>query len=183
MFENILSRLPNQSTYVSNLFRIAEAIVLASEKLNALLRAGTNRALEQQIDAKVNDETRGEEPASEIWTRVGGKYRESLPVSDEVVQGVFARPPSSQDRDLDLDQPSSRNALPPALLSATRRLFTPREHREQHITFDSIDLSLAYEPSPTSAARDVPGGRHRPIPALVIPPHLLTLPPESLLRK
>ncbi|OAX31139.1 hypothetical protein K503DRAFT_788030 [Rhizopogon vinicolor AM-OR11-026] len=248
MFENILSRLPNLSASISNLFRSAETI-------------GTNRALEQQIDAEVDDETRGEEPASEIWRRVGGEYRESLRVSDEVTvvrtitgfllgvdkvmkeasacalddpgqphsrnvsfdneevsrrtpevdrsssrrsqdgrrsvdsrrswdpsisvvdlsrrissraEGVLARPPSSREHDLDLDQPScSRNTLPPP----------PREHREQRITSDSIELSLEYEPSPTPAARNLPGGRHRPIPALAIPPPLPALPSESLVRK
>ncbi|OAX32785.1 hypothetical protein K503DRAFT_804938 [Rhizopogon vinicolor AM-OR11-026] len=251
MFENVLSRLPNQSASVSDLFCSAETIVLASEKLNVLLRVGTNRALEQQIDAEVDDETRGEEPASEIWRRVGGEYRESLRVSDESsvrlhvsclvgkavkeasacalndpgqshsrivssdneevsrrtpevdrsssrrsqdgrrsveissrAEGVLARPPSSRERDLDLDQPSSlRSALSPLPLSATRRFFAPREHREQQMISDSIDFSLEYEPSPTPAARNVPGGRHRPIPALAIPPPLPTVPSESLLRK
>ncbi|KAG1860159.1 hypothetical protein DFJ58DRAFT_779683 [Suillus subalutaceus] len=83
MFENNLSRLPNQSASVSDLFRSAETIVLASEKLNALLRTGTNRALEQQIDAEMDDERSGEIPTGEIWRRVGGEYRESLRVSDE----------------------------------------------------------------------------------------------------
>lgn len=283
MFENILSRLPNQSASVPDLFRSAETIVLASEKLNALLRAGTNRALGQQIDSEVDDETQGEMPASEIWRRVGGEYRESLRVSDEVVrtltgfllgvgkvvkeasagalndpgqprsrtsvsfddeeiarrtpevdrssssrrsqdgrrsvesrrsweppvssvdlsrrlssrtEGVLARPPSSsRDRDLEPDQhSSSRNALPPPPLSATRRLFTPREHREQqqmtshaftthNASSDAIDLSLEYEPSPTPAPRNAPANRHRPIPSLAIPPPLPTLPSESLLRK
>ena len=274
MFESNLSRLPNQSASVQDLFRSAETIVLASEKLNALLRAGTNRALEQQIDAEVDDETPGEVPASEIWRRVGGEYRESLRVSDEVVrtitgfllgvgkvmkeasagalndpgqphsrtvsfdddevshktpdidrsssrsgqdgrrsvesrrswepptssadlsrrlssraEGIFARPPSSRDRDPDLDEPSSsRNALPPPPLSATRRLFAPREHREHqmashhNISSDAIDLSLEYEPSPTPAARNILN-RPRPNPVLAIPPPLPTLPSESLLRK
>ncbi|KAG2038154.1 hypothetical protein BDR03DRAFT_955301 [Suillus americanus] len=88
MFENILSRLPNQSASVPDLFRSAETIVLASEKLNALLRTGTNRALEQQIDAEMDDERSGEIPTGEIWRRVGGEYRESLRVSDEVVRTI-----------------------------------------------------------------------------------------------
>lgn len=278
MFENILSRLPNQSASVPDLFRSAETIVLASEKLNALLRASTNRALEQQIDAEVDDERPGDVPASEIWRRVGGEYRESLRVSDEIVrtltgfllgvgkvvkeasagalndlgtphlrtvsfddhevsrrtpevdrsnnrsrqdgrsvesrrslepptssaelsgrvssraEGALARPHSSRDRDLDLDRPSSsRNTQPPPPLSATRRLFTPREHREHQMTSnaftntpsdaDAIDLSLEYYPSPTPASRNVPTNRHRPIPALAIPPPLPTLPSESLLHR
>ncbi|KAG2146263.1 hypothetical protein DEU56DRAFT_787211 [Suillus clintonianus] len=276
MFENILSRLPNQSS-VPDLFRSAETIVLASEKLNALLRTGTNRALEQQIDAEMDDEIPGEIPTGEIWRRVGGEYREGLRVSDEVVrtitgfllgvgkivkeasagalndpgqqhsrsgldddvsrqtpeidrssnrsrldgrrsvesrrswepsapsadlsrrltgrgEGAVARPPSSRDRISDQDQPSSsRNVLPPLPLSATRRLFTPREQREYQMTSnalashntpsDAVDLSLEYEPSPTPASRSVPAGRQKPLPALAIPPPLPTLPSESLMRR
>lgn len=278
MFENILSRLPNQSASVPDLFRSAETIVLASEKLNVLLRTGTNRALEQQIDAEM-DEISGEIPTGEIWRRVGGEYRESLRVSDEVVrmitgfllgvgkivkeasagalndpglqhsrsdlgddvsrrtpeidrssnrsrqdgrrsvesrrswepsgpttdlsrrltgraEGVVARPPSSRDRDPDQDQSSSpRNSLtlPPLPLSATRRLFTPREQRDFQMTSnalashnnpsDVVDLSLEYEPSPTPAARGVPAGRQKPLPSLAIPPPLPTLPSESLMGR
>lgn len=278
MFENILSRLPNQSASVPDLFRSAETIVLASEKLNALLRSGTNRALEQQIDAEMDDERSGEIPTGEIWRRVGGEYRESLRVSDEVVrtitgfllgvgkivkeasagalndpgpqhsrsggddvsrrtpeldrssnrsrqdgrrsvesrrswepsaptadlsrrltghgEGVVARPPSSRDRDPDQDRPSSsRNSLPlpPLPLSATRRLFTPREQRDHQMTSnalashnissDIVDLSLEYEPSPTPAARGVPAGHQKPLPSLAIPPPLPTLPSESLVGR
>lgn len=88
MFENILSRLPNQSASMPDLFRSAETIVLASEKLNALLRTGTNRALEEQIDAEMDDKISGEIPTGEIWRRVGGEYRESLRVSDEIVRTI-----------------------------------------------------------------------------------------------
>lgn len=279
MFENILSRLPNQSASVPDLFRSAETIVLASEKLNALLRTGTNRALEQQIDAEMDDEISGEIPTGEIWRRVGGEYRESLRVSDEVVrtitgfllgvgkivkeasagalndpgpqhsknglgddvsrrtpeidrssnrsrqdgrrsvesrrswepsaptpdlsrrltgrgEGVVSRPPSSRDRNPDQDQPSSsRNSLPlpPLPLSATRRLFTPREQRDLQMTShtlashnnssDVVDLSLEYEPSPTPAARGVPAGRQKPLASLAIPPPLPTLPSESLMGR
>jgi hypothetical protein len=60
---------------VPDLFRSAEIFVLTSEKLNALVRVGINRAAKQQIDVEVKDETLGEVPASEIWRRVG---RESV---------------------------------------------------------------------------------------------------------
>ncbi|OAX34499.1 hypothetical protein K503DRAFT_859165 [Rhizopogon vinicolor AM-OR11-026] len=209
-----------------DLFRSAETIVLASDKLNALLRAGTNRGLEQQMwimrhqsrcprvrsggelegstvrtcvfdNEEVSRRTPEVDRSSSRRSQDGRRSVESRrswdPSASSVdlsrrissrAEGVLARPPSSRERDLDLDQPSSsRNSLPPPPLSATRRLFTPREHREQQITSDSIDLSLEYEPSPTPATRNVPGGRHRPIPALAIPPPLPTLPSESLLHK
>ncbi|KAH7924532.1 hypothetical protein BV22DRAFT_1129760 [Leucogyrophana mollusca] len=280
MLESNLSRLPGASATVPELFRQAETIVHASDKLNSLLRAGTNRALEEQIDAEVADEEDGvgQDPG-EVWRRVGGEYRESLRVSDEVVRsltgfllgvgkvlketaaaagdgaqqhlrsvslddeatrrltpevgversgsrrsqdgrrsvesrrswepstnsngadvsrrlsgradGVLAaRPPSSRDRDLDQERalPSRNNTMP--LLSATRRLFTPREQREQQMTShalaahntpsDVLDLSVEYEPSPTPASRNT---QQRSMPSLAIPPPLPTLPSESLLRR
>jgi hypothetical protein len=111
-------------------------------------------------------------------------------------EGVVSRPPSSRDRDPDPDQPSSsRNSLPlpPLPLSATRRLFTPREQRDLQMTSHTlashndssnvVDLSLEYEPSPTPAARGVPAGRQKPLASLAIPPPLPTLPSESLMGR
>ena len=94
MFESQLTRLPQMGTMttqaIPELFRSAQIIVQASDRLNGLLRAGTNGALEEQIDAEVgntDDPVRGEEVA-EVWRRVGGELRESLRVSDEVVRAM-----------------------------------------------------------------------------------------------
>ena len=92
MFESHLSRLPpmgNTTTQtIPDLFRSAQNIVHASDKLNGLLRAGTNGALEEQIDAEVgnNEGATGGEEVAEVWRRVGGELRESLRISDEVVR-------------------------------------------------------------------------------------------------
>jgi hypothetical protein len=92
MFESHLSRLPpmgNTTTQtIPDLFRSAQNIVHASDKLNGLLRAGTNGALEEQIDAEVgnNEGAAGGEEVAEVWRRVGGELRESLRISDEVVR-------------------------------------------------------------------------------------------------
>lgn len=92
MFESHLSRLPpmgNTTTQtVPELFRSAQNVVHASDKLNGLLRAGTNGALEEQIDAEVgnNEGASGDEEVAEVWRRVGGELRESLRISDEVVR-------------------------------------------------------------------------------------------------
>ncbi|KZP18936.1 hypothetical protein FIBSPDRAFT_863294 [Athelia psychrophila] len=92
MFESNLTRLPPMGTTttqtIPELFRSAQNIVNASDKLNALLRAGTNGALEEQIDAEVgsNDGLGGGEEIAEVWRRVGGEMRESLRVSDEIVR-------------------------------------------------------------------------------------------------
>ncbi|KAH7904956.1 hypothetical protein BJ138DRAFT_1018373 [Hygrophoropsis aurantiaca] len=274
MFESHLSRLAGSSSTAPELYRHAETIVHASEKLNSLLRAGTNRALEEQIDAEVADEDYPD--PGEVWRRIGGEYRESLRVSDEVVRSLTgflldvgkvlkeataasegsqhlrsvslddeatrrltpdsavdrnggrrsqdgrrsvesrrswepsgtgngvdvsrrpstradgalaARPPSSRDRDIEQERapPTRTSTLPP--LSATRRLFTPREQREQQMTSNALeahntpgvlDLSLEYEPSPTPASRNP---QQRPMPSLSMPPPLPSLPSESLLRR
>ncbi|KAF7987021.1 hypothetical protein HWV62_125 [Athelia sp. TMB] len=92
MFESNLAKLPPMGTTstqtIPELFRSAQNIVNASDKLNALLRAGTNGALEEQIDAEVggNDEATGGEEIAEVWRRVGGEMRESLRISDEIVR-------------------------------------------------------------------------------------------------
>ena len=92
MFESNISRLPpmgNTTTQtIPELFRSAQNIVHASDKLNGLLRAGTNGALEEQIDAEVgnNEGSAGGEEVAEVWRRVGGELRESLRISDEVVR-------------------------------------------------------------------------------------------------
>ncbi|EGN98596.1 hypothetical protein SERLA73DRAFT_161294 [Serpula lacrymans var. lacrymans S7.3] len=293
MFESQLNRLPAMGTTttvtVPELYRHAETIVHASDKLNNLLRSGTNRALEEQIDAEVGDEVEDGRNQGvdlvEMWRRVGGEYREGLRVSDEIVRTVTglllgvgkvlreaasaggddgqqhlrsaslgedstrrlspevtvtssrksqdgrrsaesrrswepltnitsaevsrrlsgraegitaARPPSSsrdREREINLNDDLDRAPVRNIPLSATRRLFTPREQREQQMNGNTIsshntpsdlqDPTNGYEPSPTPASRH-PGtslpGRHRVPPPLAIPPPLPSLPSESLLR-
>ncbi|KAF8120624.1 hypothetical protein EV363DRAFT_1368657 [Boletus edulis] len=104
-----------------------------------------------------------------------------------------ARPPSSRDRDSVSDQDrstSSRNGLNPP--SASRRLFAPREHREQRMATDEsaicnspsnvFDLSVDHEPSPTPVSRYPQAERSRPSLYSTQPP-LPTLPSESLLQR
>lgn len=105
----------------------------------------------------------------------------------------LSRPPSARDRDSASDQDRSipsRNGsgLPPT----SRRLFAPREHREQQMVTigptnhntptNILDLSLDYEPSPTPAPRYPQAERSR-LPAYSTPPPLPTLPSESLLQR
>src|ERR1700675_3904458 len=91
MFESYLSRVPpmgNTSTVtIPELFRSAQGIVHASDKLNAHLRSGTNKALEEQINAEVGDAVNGVD-LTEEWRRVGGEYRDGLRVSDELVRSL-----------------------------------------------------------------------------------------------
>ncbi|KAJ7456728.1 hypothetical protein B0H11DRAFT_223332 [Mycena galericulata] len=83
MFEGHLARVAGGSGpgSVTELARNAQALVSASERLNAILRAGTARALEEQIDAEVSGVDSG--VATEL-----AEYREGLRVSDELVRGV-----------------------------------------------------------------------------------------------
>lgn len=105
----------------------------------------------------------------------------------------LARPPSSRDRDNISDQDRStfsRNDLNPP--SASRRLFTPREHREQQIAMggsaihntssNALDLSVDHEPSPTPVSRYPLAERSR-LPLYSTPPPLPTVPSESLLQR
>ncbi|KAG6331346.1 hypothetical protein ID866_7742 [Astraeus odoratus] len=85
MFQSTLSRLPTQSPAVRDLQYQAETIIRSSERLNALLRAGTTHAVQQQIAVEVDDEY-GHADAARIWRDVGADYRDGLRESDEVVR-------------------------------------------------------------------------------------------------
>ncbi|KAJ7028439.1 hypothetical protein C8F04DRAFT_1291004 [Mycena alexandri] len=89
MFEGHLARVAGGDRSPTELARSAQALVGAAERLNAILRAGTARALEEQIDAEVSGVDSGTAAElTEVWRRVGGEYREGLRVSDELVRGV-----------------------------------------------------------------------------------------------
>ncbi|KAJ7806760.1 hypothetical protein B0H14DRAFT_2875163 [Mycena olivaceomarginata] len=125
----------------------------AAERLNAILRAGTARALEEQIDAEVSGVDRdgeggggGAQDLAEVWRRVRGEYREGLRVSDELVRVVTgfllgvgkmgrssdegrgsASPDAGRDGRRSVE---SRRSDDPRNATLTRRLLTPREQRE-----------------------------------------------------
>jgi hypothetical protein len=93
IFESHLSRVPpmgNTTTVtIPELFRSAQGIVQATERLNTLLRNGTNKALEEQIGAEVSGELgEGNPEMSEYWRAVGSDFRDSLRVSDELVRNM-----------------------------------------------------------------------------------------------
>ncbi|KAJ7930314.1 hypothetical protein B0H13DRAFT_2264216 [Mycena leptocephala] len=94
MFEGHLARVGHGDRTTHDLAQHAQKIVGAAERLNAILRGATARALEEQIDAEVCGVDRdgegggGAQDLSEVWRRVGGEYREGLRVSDELVRGV-----------------------------------------------------------------------------------------------
>ncbi|TFK71273.1 hypothetical protein BDN72DRAFT_856314 [Pluteus cervinus] len=93
MFESQISRLTGSvspSASSAELLRNAQSLTFAAEKLNGLLRAGTARALEEQIDAEVNsvDGIGGGKEVIEAWRKFGGDYREGLRYSDDLVRGI-----------------------------------------------------------------------------------------------
>lgn len=91
MFESQLSRLPPMGQTTTNtipgLFQNAQHLVHSLDKLNGMLKSGTNRALEAQIDAEVADVSGGVDLV-ELWRDVGADHRESLRMSDEVVRNM-----------------------------------------------------------------------------------------------
>ncbi|OSD07342.1 hypothetical protein PYCCODRAFT_1359215 [Trametes coccinea BRFM310] len=91
MFESHLSRLPpmgqTTTTTIPEVFQSAQHLVHALDKLNGMLKDGTNRALEAQIDAELADNREGVDLV-ELWREVGSEHRENLRVSDEVVRNM-----------------------------------------------------------------------------------------------
>ncbi|RXW24106.1 hypothetical protein EST38_g1783 [Candolleomyces aberdarensis] len=98
LFESTVAKLPSGVTGVSSLgsipsgstlVRNAQVLVGAAERVNELMRAGTTRALEEQINAEVEgtDSASGQEML-EVWRQVGGEYREGLRASDELVRAL-----------------------------------------------------------------------------------------------
>ncbi|RDB14584.1 hypothetical protein Hypma_016443 [Hypsizygus marmoreus] len=86
MFEGHLARLGIGGS--GELVRNAQGIVGSAERLNSMLRAATQRAVEQQISAEVDDPGGRGREFSDFWAMVGGEYRDSLRVSDELVRGL-----------------------------------------------------------------------------------------------
>ncbi|CDO71660.1 hypothetical protein BN946_scf184915.g4 [Trametes cinnabarina] len=75
------------TTTIPEVFQSAQHLVHALDKLNGMLKDGTNKALEAQIDAELADNREGVDLV-ELWREVGSEHRESLRVSDEVVRNM-----------------------------------------------------------------------------------------------
>ncbi|KAL4081188.1 hypothetical protein J3A83DRAFT_4084425 [Scleroderma citrinum] len=97
MFQAALARLPGQPFTTQgqgqgrDLQYQAETLVRSADRLNALMRAGTTHAVQQQIAIEVDDandddyDSATRDPAR-IWRDVGADYREGLRESDEIVR-------------------------------------------------------------------------------------------------
>jgi hypothetical protein len=90
MFEDRLTHIPSfgtiGTTTIPEVFRSAKAMAQETEKLNILLRDSTNRAMNEHIQASVDDSPEGAVDMAESWRQISGEFRESLRVSDELVR-------------------------------------------------------------------------------------------------
>ena len=147
----------------------------------------------------------GKRPES-VLARASPATYQKLRSGDRELQFETPPPPSQQQRHI--RQASIRKSLPalPDRSESARKLFTPREQREQMLdakfssrhpvdgsgmpTRDSEETvqpqSQSHEPSPTPASRTRGGNtqeRERMLPPLKIPRPLPTLPSETLVRR
>uniref|UniRef100_A0A0W0EZ80 Uncharacterized protein n=1 Tax=Moniliophthora roreri TaxID=221103 RepID=A0A0W0EZ80_MONRR len=89
VFDQALSRYASSS----DVRRSIRTVIGNVERLNGMMRAGTGRMLEGQVECEVREATGNASSTSaaseaEIYRRVGGEYREALRVSDELVRGM-----------------------------------------------------------------------------------------------
>ena len=74
----------------TDLAKNAQSMVYSAERLSGLLKKGSGRAVEEQVEAEV--EGSSTEPntheISNIWGRVAAEYRENSRVADELVRGM-----------------------------------------------------------------------------------------------
>ncbi|KAG8951724.1 hypothetical protein FRC04_005745 [Tulasnella sp. 424] len=68
----------------------ADTLVKAASILNSLLRSNADRAMEELVEAEVDDDGRGGPGEAELWRRIGAEFRESAKVSDEIIRTMTA---------------------------------------------------------------------------------------------
>ena len=104
MLETQLNRIPlgksvggsNTGTGVgtgasqTELAKNAQSMVYAAERLSGLLKQGSGRAVEEQVEAEVEGSSTGPDAqkVSNIWGRVAAEYRENSRAADELVRGM-----------------------------------------------------------------------------------------------
>jgi hypothetical protein len=74
----------------TELAKNAQSMVYAAERLSGLLKQGSGRAVEEQVEAEVEGSSTGldGQEISNIWGRVAAEYRENSRVADELVRGM-----------------------------------------------------------------------------------------------
>ncbi|KAG8903791.1 hypothetical protein FRC00_014496, partial [Tulasnella sp. 408] len=68
----------------------ADTLVKAASILNSLLRSNADRAMEELVEAEVEDDGHAGPGEAEVWRRVGAEFRESAKVSDEIIRTMTA---------------------------------------------------------------------------------------------
>ena len=183
MFESQLSRLPpmgqTTTTTIPDVFQTSQHLVHSMDKLNTMLKTGSNQALEAQIEAEVSDLQ--DQVPSEIWAKVGMDYRETLRTSDEVVRTMttFLLGISRVLRDannnagthqhlrtmsLDEDVVGKRSAdgMSAGSLSVDRRSSDGRRSRETRRSWDPRENSITPNYSRRSSRERSSGALSRP---------------------
>jgi hypothetical protein len=74
----------------TELTKNAQSMVYAAERLSGLLKQGSGKAVEEQVEAEVEGSSTGPDTQeiSNIWGRVAAEYRENSRVADELVRGM-----------------------------------------------------------------------------------------------
>ena len=104
MFETQLNKLPlgksvsggntgsglGTGASQTELAKNAQNMVYAAERLSGLLKQGSGRAIEEQVEAEVEgSSTRPDtQEISNIWSKVAADFRENSRVADELVRGM-----------------------------------------------------------------------------------------------
>ncbi|CCM03679.1 uncharacterized protein FIBRA_05823 [Fibroporia radiculosa] len=176
MFESHLSRLPpmgqTTTTTIPELFQSAQHLVHALDRLNGMLKVGTNKALEAQIEAEVADTGEGVDLV-DLWRSIGAEHRESLRVSDEVVRNMtgfllgvgkvlresnIANGQQQHLRTMSLDEEVARRATPDIVPVANSRVSDGRKSRETRRSWDPRDArESVVRMSSREASRARPG--------------------------
>ena len=140
VFESHLSRLPpmgqTTTTTIPEVFQSAQHLVHALDKLNGMLKEGTNKALEAQIDAELADYG-GNVDLPELWREVGMDHRENLRVSDEVVRNMTG------------------------FLLGVGKILRDASSTNQHLRTLSLDEEVVRRATPDIQVRDMDGRRSR----------------------
>ena len=74
----------------TELAKDTQSMVYAAERLSELLKKGNGRAVEEQVEAEVEESSTGldTQEIRNIWSRVAADYRENSRVADELVRGI-----------------------------------------------------------------------------------------------
>ena len=99
MFETSLAKLPrtathnigtNASSAHTDVLQNAQGMVFAADRLYNLLKQGSSRAIEAQVEAEVESTTSDSHVRDivELWGKVASDYREGSRMTDDLIRGI-----------------------------------------------------------------------------------------------